>query len=442
MIINMNELSCRAEQSEASVLNKKGNLSALFRMTMCIVVTLTTSASAQVFSPVFTENNPGSTLGASFDYGAASSSVNIKFINSFYRGDFIDEDLKQSVFKRTKDKNRLGFDLNYGLWYVHNPDTASTKTTSWFLSFRNRLHADALITGDLFKTYFAGNKQFAGKTAKLGESRFNFLNYRQLQLGMSFLSDKWESKVRFGAALSFIKGEQNINAFIEKGDLFTDADGQFIDLDVALEIRNSDNSNRKFFDLKGYGAALDIFLGIEREKSIIRVEISDLGFIDWNQNAQSIHNDTAIHFEGIDIANLFDIGDTLANSLNADSIQTELGFVTEKVDYSTPLPAYIHIGYTHKTKENLNINAGFVYRMSANYSPYIYVGTEHKMKNNFNINTRFAWGGYGTYNLGVGLSKQFGKGFKVSLGTNNLEGLVVTKAANGVGAFINLIGYF
>ena len=83
---------------------------------------------AQNFSPVFTETKPGSALGAGFDYGVNSSSVNVKFFNTFYRGDFIDNDLKESVFKHTKDKNRLGFDLNYGLWYVHNPDSISGKT--------------------------------------------------------------------------------------------------------------------------------------------------------------------------------------------------------------------------------------------------------------------------------------------------------------------------
>jgi hypothetical protein len=397
---------------------------------------------AQNFSPVFTETKPGSVLGAGFDYGVNSSSVNIKFANQFYKGNFIDEDLKQSVFKHTKDKNRLGFDLNYGLWYVHNPDSASGKAMSWFVSLRNRMHADAQFTGDLFKTYFAGNKQFAGQTAHLGETRFNYLNYRQLQVGMSFLSDKGDSKVRFGAGLSFLKGEQNLNLYLSKGDVFTAADGQYIDVDMALEVRNSDNSNKNFFDMKGYGAALDIFLGIERQKSIIRFELSDFGFIDWNQNAQSTQNDTAIHFEGLSIDNLFQIGDSLVNSLNADSIKTDMGFITEDMSYSTPLPSMIHLGYTHKTKDNLRINAGFAYRMAANYSPYIYVGTEHLFKGNFNINTRFAWGGYGTYNIGLGLSKQFGKGFKVNLGTNNLEGLLITKAANGVGAYINLIGYF
>ncbi len=400
------------------------------------------NSSAQNFSPVFTETKPGSALGAGFDYGVNSSSVNVKFFNSFYRGNFIDNDLKESVFKHTKDKNRLGFDLNYGLWYVRNPDSISGKTMSWFVSLRNRQHADALFAGDLFKTYFAGNKQFAGQTAQLGETRFNYLNYRQLQLGMSFLSDKGDSKVRFGAGLSFLKGEQNLNLFLSKGDLFTATDGGYIDLDMALEVRNSDNSNKKFFDMKGYGAALDLFLGMERQKSVIRFELSDFGFIDWNQNAQSTHNDTTIHFEGLSIDNLFQIGDSLVNSLNADSIKTDMGFITEDLSYSTPLPSMIHLGYTHKTKDNLRINAGFAYRMAANYSPYIYIGTEHIFKGNFNINTRFAWGGYGTYNIGLGLSKQFGNAFKVNLGTNNLEGLLITKAANGVGAYINLIGYF
>lgn len=423
-------------------LNKIKAFASLRLCGLIIFLFCSTQSFPQNFSPVFTETNPSSALGGSFDYAVNSSSVNMKFINTFYRGDFIDQDLKQSVFDKTKDKNRLGFDLNYGLWYVHNPDSASKKKTGWFVSVRNRMHADALFQGDLFKTYFGGNKQFAGQTATLGETRFNFLNYRQVQLGLNVVSRKGFSKVRFGAALSFIKGEQNLNLFLSKGDVFTDSDGQFIDVDMAFEVRNSDNSNKKFFDLKGYGAALDLFLGIENPKSIIRFEISDFGFIDWNQNAQSTHNDTALHFEGLSIDNLFDIGDSLVNSLDADSIKTDMGFITENIDYSTPLPAMIHLGYTHKTKENLYINAGFAYRMAANYSPYIYVGTEHKFKGEFNINTRFAWGGYGTYNIGLGLSKQFGKAFKVNLGTNNLEGLLITKAANGVGAYINLIGYF
>lgn len=400
------------------------------------------SSTAQNFSPVFSENNPGSAMGASFDYGFNSSNITVKYFNRFYRGEFIDEDLKQSVFKRTKEKNRAGYDLNYGLWYVQNPDSASGKNTSWFVSLRSRAHADAQFTGDLFKTYFAGNKQFAGKTAQLGESRFNYLSYRQVQLGMSILSDKGNAKVRFGAGLSFLKGEQNINIFLRRGNFYTDLNGLYIDADMALEIRNSDFSDRKFFDMKGYGAALDLFLGIEKPKSIFRFELSDFGFIDWNKNAQSTRNDTSIRFEGINIANLFEIGDSLVNSLNADSIKTDMGFVTESYSYSTPLPAFMHLAYTYKAKENLFVNIGFVYRMAANYSPYIYAGTEHKLKSGFGINTRFAWGGYGTYNIGFAASKQFGKAFKVHLGTNNLEGVIITGAANGVGAYINLTGYF
>jgi hypothetical protein len=93
-------------------------------------------------------------------------------------------------------------------------------------------------------------------------------------------------------------------------------------------------------------------------------------------------------------------------------------------------------------KKDVSIYAGLQYRIANGYLPYGYVGARAPLPHGFFIDGRFAYGGYGSWNLGLELRKRFGEVFEVRLGTNNIEGYVLPMFGTSQSAYISLAGYF
>jgi hypothetical protein len=64
------------------------------------------------------------------------------------------------------------------------------------------------------------------------------------------------------------------------------------------------------------------------------------------------------------------------------------------------------------------------------------------LNSKFILSTTFGYGGYGTYNYGLGVSAKLIKNFVIYAGSNNIEGFIVPKKTTGQGAYISLIKKF
>ncbi len=404
------------------------------------------NADAQI-AAIFSDEFPDSTktrIGLVADYGINATALTSQFINKFYKGGFIDADLKDKVLKRTKKMNTIGADLNYGIYVGIKLDSIfHKKNISLFFSVRDRAHFDARYSRDFYKVGFYGNSDFAGETADFNDFNLNFLRYQQLQVGL--FSSKYDSAARWGIALSFLKGEQYASIFAQKAELFTSEDGQYIDFNTNMQVAMSDTAKKGIGAFNGFGASIDIYFEAPFKTrfgdSKLRVSVADVGSIKFNDKSLFMNQDSLFHYEGFNVSSVYDLQDsTFANTSQDSIISTIAPFKNQS--FSVTLPSVLNLSYETRFTKHFEMVEGIRYVFNGNYHLLVYVKGNFIINPKFIISATLGYGGYGKFNYGLGAFANLGKGFIIYAGSNNLEGFITPKKACGQSAYISLIKNF
>lgn len=396
---------------------------------------------------IFSDEFPDSTkvrVGLVGDFGINSTSLTSEFVSKFYKGGFIDSDLKDKVLDRTRNTNIIGADLNYGVYVGIKLDSLFHKeNVSLFFSVRDRAHFDARFSKDFYKVGFYGNAPYAGKTANFNDFNLNLLRYQQLQIGL--FSSKYDSAARWGIAVSILKGEQYASILAQKAELYTSADGQYIDFNTEMEVAKSDTAKKGIGAFNGIGASIDVYFEAPFKtrfgNSKLRVSVTDIGSIKFNSNSLYLNQDSLFHYTGFHVNSIYDLQDSTFASTSQDSIISAVA-PFEKRSFSVTLPSTLNLSYETQFNKHIEMVEGIRYVFNGNYRLLVY------LKGNFTINPKFivsatiGYGGYGKFNYGLGAFANLGKGFIVYAGSNNLEGFITPKKTCGQSAYISLVKNF
>jgi len=383
-------------------------------------------------------------VGFTADYGLNSNSFTAEFISKFYKGGYINKDLKDGVLDKTKLRNRIGADGNMGIYVAYTPDSfMHKKNIGFFLSLRDRQHFDARFSRDFYKLAFYGNAQFAGKTAYLSDFNLNFVRYQQLQFG--FYTSKLDSVARLGVALSFLKGEQYASIYAKQADLYTSEDGQYINFATNMQIAQSDTAKKGLGAFNGAGASVDIFFEAPFKTKIgdakLSVSVSDIGLIRFNKKTLYLNQDSTFHFEGFQINNIYDLQDSTFANTSQDSIINKVApFKKQAVTYT--LPSVLTIMYHLQLSKRFALTEGIRYVYNGNYNLLLFAKADYWLNKKMNVSATVGWGGYGNFNYGVGLYGNLGKGYMIQVGSNNIEGFILPAKTAGMGAYVSLVKNF
>lgn len=404
------------------------------------------TSEAQI-AAIFSDEFPDSArtrIGLVGDYGINSNAFTTAFVSKFYKGGYIDAELKNDVLKRTENMNTIGADLNYGVYVGIKLDSIfHKKNISLFFSLRDRAHFDARFSKDLYKVAFYGNAPYAGKTADFNDFNLNYLRYQQLQIGL--FSSKYDSAARWGIAVSILKGEQYSSIFAQKAELFTSEDGQYIDFNTEMEVAQSDTANKGIGAFNGIGAGLDIYFEAPFKTrfgdSKLRVSVADIGVIKFNSSSLFLNQDSLFHYTGFQVNSIYDLQDSTFANTSQDSIINSIAPFKQQ-SFSVTLPTVLNLTYETKFSSHFEMTEGIRYVFNGNYHLLAY------LKGNFIFNPKLAisatvgYGGYGKFNYGLGAFANLGKGIIIYAGSNNLEGFIAPKKALGQSAYISLIKNF
>lgn len=435
-------------------------------LSVLLIALLQYSAQGQV-SLIFADefhDSAAHVIGITGDYSLNANSLTNTFLTKFYKGGYIDTDLKNSVLTRMENKNRIGAELNYGIYgafklhsnsddsiHLNKNDSLhlSSKTflpknsSSLFFSIRNRAHFDARFSKDLFKVVFYGNSVYAGKTADFNDFNLTLLRYQQFQLG--FFSSKLDSAARWGIGVSFLKGQQYSSVLAKKAELYTSEDGQYLDFNTSLQVGQSDTSRKGLGAFNGYGASIDIYFEAPYKTrfgdSKLSIEVNDIGIIRFNKQSLYLNQDSLFHYSGFKINSIFDIQDSTFGNSSRDSVINSIA-PFKKQSISVTIPATLNIAFKTRFSKHFGLTEGVRYIFNANYSLFAYLKGDIYFNKNFILSTSFGYGGYGNFNYGLGISAKLGKGFKFYAGSNNIEGFLIPKESCGQGAYISLIKEF
>src|SRR5690606_1345879 len=120
-------------------------------------------------------------------------------------------------------------------------------------------HFDGKFSSDLSKIIFDGNKQFAGKYAKLGATNFNYINYQQHNFGFINFKKSNGKTVKEGAVFSLIKAQEHQAIIIPEGTLFTEEFGKKLEVDANYTYNSSDSTKKGLKAFNGVGISTDLF---------------------------------------------------------------------------------------------------------------------------------------------------------------------------------------
>ncbi len=398
---------------------------------------------ALIFDEEFMDSSK-TRIGIGGDYDLNSNAFTNTFVSKFYKGGYIDNDLKNSVLKRIKNENRIGGNFNYGIYAAIKLDSFNPKKEiSFFFSVRDRFHIDAQFSKDLYKVGFYGNAQYAGKTANFNDFSLNLIRYQQIQIGL--FSSKLDSAARWGIGISFLKGEQYLSIAAKKAELYTSEDGQYIDFNTELFVAKSDTARKGFGAFNGLGSSVDIFFEAPFQTrfgvSKLRVSVADIGFIHFNNQTLKLKQDSLFQYTGFKVNSFYDLQDSTMGGTSTDSVINAVA-PFKKESFSATLPAVFDLNYETHFSNYFHLIEGIRYVFNANYKMLFYVKGNFYFNSKFMLSATFAYGGYGILNYGLGINAKLGKGFVVHAGSNNIEGYISPKKTGGQGAFISMIKQF
>lgn len=398
------------------------------------------SVQAQFRHPVFNDTLSGYSIGVYGRYQLSSNAISSELVWQAYQGKTMDRKKREAASKRLRKSNGVGADLDYGIFARHLPD--SSKGLGWYLNIADRTHANAKFTKDLFDLAMFGNAQFAGATANLAELQFNLITYKQFEVGLLKTVKKSKGKWQIGFGLGLLTGNRHLRLTIDRAELFTDADGEYLEGEIHGKVMSSSLASSQFIDANGLGMSGALTVVYEADKFGIRLDADDLGFIKWSQQLKHTEFDSTFYFEGIDV-NLLGTGGESFTAINLDSVVDRFVQQREASAYTIATPGRIRLEGFYKLKENgLRLYAGVQHRFANGYVPYGYLGTSSPLKKGLFIDGRFAYGGFGSWHLGLELRKRFKQTFEIRIGTNNLEGYLLPMVGTSQSAYISLAGYF
>lgn len=367
-----------------------------------------------------------------------SNALRNDLVTSMRRGDVLSEDLRRDTQEELKGNNRAGYALDFRTSYAWGDSLFGDASIRPMLSVA---HHDAMglrFADDLYDLTFFGNTQFENKTASLGGTAFTQITYQTF--GFGFEGAASNSFIR----LELVNGQRMNSATLRKADLFTATDGRFLELDLDGSYARSDTANSAFGTSSGLGLALSA--AVEKPvmvlgtKGSFRVGVEDLGFVTWNGNAQRIVNNSTIHYEGIEVDNIFDLDGVV---LDQAELQDTIGLAYSTGAFSQLLPTKLEA----RIRTNRRTSGAYVYpntyiwelavdqRNLPGYAPHFMLTRSFWSEHQLKAEVSLSYGGFGGARVGIGAMWLASPSFIVGLRVPNTIGPLV---GSGRGAAVLL----
>jgi len=305
------------------------------------------------------------------DANFGSNGIDNLFANKFAFGGHIERDRIKDNYDNMKANGKVKVDLSYQVQYWGN-DSFNKSKWNLYGGIGSRIYGQSSFNKDVFGMLFRGNKPYAGTTLDFDATNAMVIQYMKYSIGvhreyLKIMEDGSEELGSFlGAGLSYIQGIDYINFETKQASLFTEASGQYIDLDLQYNLERVSRP-KGISNVQGNGVALDAFYGQIKEKYFWEASITDLGFVSFSNLVSYEKDTTGVNFEGHKIATSG--GGTLSQVL--DSIVDIVDSKGQEKSETVLLPAIFHFRLGKKISDELTADAFIYYTLTRNNYPFI-----------------------------------------------------------------------
>jgi hypothetical protein len=371
-------------------------------------------------------------IGFQLDMNTASS-LNNAMINA---SGFLNQDLKDENLNRLKDLNRGGSYADAKLFYRQDrKELWGVKNLGFYFALEWHNLDEYRFTEDLYKLVFYGNKSFAGQKADLTNSGRQSINYYQLKAGLHRKSINM--KHRYGVNIAFNIGNKlNYFQFKDPSCFYTDPNGTQLSLNMNADFRQSDTSMTDWYQVAGYGAAIDLFYEFrKKDRYSISVSVENLGIIHWNENTILFSENKQNDFAGIEVDNIFDMSNQLIQS--SDTLMDYIYANSKQNGQRIMTPANLRFQYQqYFMSRKLLATALVEYRLFSYSLPLYQLDATYKINKSIKLGPILSYGGYTAFNAGLKMEFNFAKNYQIRFESRYITGFA-QHSFSGIGGFIN-----
>ncbi len=376
-------------------------------------------------------------VNLSGEYAVNSNSVTNRFLKSLlYRGDFIDNEMKDHESARLKKSNRLGAEEGI---YLHGAYSAPKLT--YVFGIGQRVVAGARFPSDFFELIFRGNASYAGREADLSRTNIRFFDYQSIYGGVQ--KELKDGKYTLGAALSLIRGGNYMEMKMNEGKLYTEPSGQYVDYHGDMSFyRYPYDSSGSFLKSHGMGAGLNLSFSMKHKKNRLNVEVRDIGVIAWKGVKHYHGENTTYRYNGVLLDDLLGDGSSIVSDITVDSVAKATGLGIDVKDRTMFLPSVIHANYVMFPNKRFTRTVGVRYMLMPGYIPQVYVRGADFLGKGFTLVNTVSYGGFGRFDYEIGLLKKFGNSFIISTNLFAFEYFVLPGKSSGHGLSVGFTKIF
>jgi len=373
-------------------------------------------------------------LNLSGDFYVNSNSVTNSFIKSLvYKGDFIDEQMKDHESKRLKRHNRLGVEESL---YLNG--MLKGKKMNYVFGIGQRAVLASRFSPQLFEMIFRGNSIYAGENADLSHTHIRFFDYQSVYGGVQ--KELKEGKYTIGGALSLIRGGNYVDMQMKNAYLYTEPSGQYVEYNGDLNFsRYTYNGLSSALKSHGKGAGVNLCFSMKHNKNRLNVEVRDLGFIVW-KDTKNYSGDSSFRYNGLVLDDL--LGNSIVQHVTVDSVALSAGIKIEHKNKTMALPTIFHVNYMVSPNRRFTGTIGMRYMMAPGYIPKVYIRGADYLEKGFTVVTTVSYGGFGRADFELGLMKKFKNSFVISANLFAFEYLVLPGHSSGHGFNFGLTKLF
>lgn len=399
-------------------------------LSIFIFILIAHSASSQVLPQYYDtlERNYEFILNGLGDYSA--SAVRNEITSKFYRGGYIDQDMKDFSFDKHKAVNRIGGVASGELTFInYKKHLFKNKNWGYLVKVGIDYFGGSVYSKDAFGLVFYGNERYFGDTIDLSGTNMSYTGYQ---------------KVGFGLIDSKSKSFLNVNVY-NISDRFTmnnrdlkviqSSDSMIVDLIMDGEVEMKDNAKFNQGIGVGFDFAYNLPISWQSGKtSYFQFSAKNIGVGYMYEDQKRYSYDTTFHYEGLTFSQI-----TGENSLLKDSLDVldTLGITSGYTNSTFLLPGMIQVAKIVDQQNDSKVQSFYGIRMYPTllYSPYLFAGVDYRPIDWMNLGAMVSYGGFCGFKGGIYASIKKEK-YSVGISSENITGAISKK---GNGQSINLL---
>lgn len=371
-------------------------------------------------------------VGLSYEIGAANNKVSYQAISDFSNQGFLSSEYKEDILEQVGDGLRFGYWQSISLTW-DKPDFWVLKkhVSGRTLSIENKFITSAIASKDAIGLGLFGNKRYSDQIADISNSEYESWWYTTFNFEQRFKRDS----SYYSANINLVIGHDYEQYQINKAEIYTDPNGEFIDadLDYSFSQTNSENS----IPFKGIGITTGFSFRRELGSRFqIETEIDEFGLMYWS-NSEQVIVDSTFRFEGLSFDNIFEINDSISQG-EEDKLSD--GFYKKKnqgIARLMPFQLSLKLQYKIGSRFLNHIYFASDYRYLPSYTIRYGLGTNWNFRKKDRLDIGLRYGGFNTLAMPLFYGIQINQ-WRISLGSNNVLAFGFPEMTTGASLFVGL----